>query len=107
MGTVIAERTEALRTEAPAPTQEPGLGANAAKSLRRHWQLYLLIIPPLLYFILFKYIPMLNAVGHAFFKRTVQLVTYAPYFISVVVLVSILNLVLAPRIGIVNQILGI
>jgi len=171
MATVIAERTEALRTEAPAPTQEPGLGANAAKSLRRHWQLYLLIIPPLLYFILFKYIPMVNAViafkdynvvqgiwgsqwvgtkyfeqffqnpafwtllrntlvlslyslaisypipillalmlnevGHAFFKRTVQLVTYAPYFISVVVLVSILNLVLAPRVGIVNQILGI
>src|SRR3954447_4551883 len=153
MGTAIAERTEVLRTEAPPQVPEPGLWTNAAKSLRRHWQLYLLIIPPLLYFILFKYIPMVNAViafkdynvvqgvwgsrwvgtkyfeqffqnpvfwtllrntlflsvysllasypipiilalllnevRGAVFKKSVQLVTYAPYFISIVVLVSI------------------
>ncbi len=34
----------------------------AAKSFRRHWQLYLVVIPPLLYFLVFKYIPMVNAV---------------------------------------------
>lgn len=34
----------------------------ASKSLKRHWQLYLLIIPPVLYFIIFKYIPISNAI---------------------------------------------
>lgn len=34
----------------------------AYRSFRRHWQLYLLIIPPVLYFIIFKYLPMANAV---------------------------------------------
>jgi putative aldouronate transport system permease protein len=171
MATATAERTEALRAETPPETRRPGLGATAAKSFRKHWQLYLLTIPPILYFIVFKYVPMVNAViafkdynvvkgiwgspwvgtkyfdeffqnpafgtllrntlvlslyslaisypipillalllnevGSAFFKRAVQLVTYAPYFISVVVLVAILNLVLAPRVGIANQILGL
>ncbi|MEO7912717.1 MAG: ABC transporter permease subunit [Roseiflexaceae bacterium] len=142
----------------------------ASKSFRRHWQLYLLIIPAVLYFLLFKYIPMLNAViafkdynvvkgiwgspwvgfkhfrlffenpvfwvlvrntfylslyalvvgfpipillalglneiRNGFFKRTVQLVTYAPYFISTVVLVSMIILLLSPRLGIANLILG-
>jgi putative aldouronate transport system permease protein len=142
----------------------------AQKSFRRHWQLYLLIIPAVLYFLLFKYIPMLNAViafkdynvvkgiwgspwvgfkhfqlffgnpvfwvlvkntfylslyalvvgfpipillalglneiRNGAFKRTVQLVTYAPYFISTVVLVSMIILLLAPRLGIANLILG-
>jgi len=48
---------------------------------------------------------LLNEVGSRWFKRAVQLITYAPYFISIVVLVSILNLLLAPRTGIVVQIL--
>jgi putative aldouronate transport system permease protein len=142
----------------------------AQKSLRRHWQLYLLIIPAVLYFLLFKYIPMLNAViafkdynvvkgiwgspwvgfkhfqlffnnpvfwtlvkntfylslyalvvgfpipillalglneiRNGPFKRTVQLVTYAPYFISTVVLVSMIILLLAPRLGIANALLA-
>jgi putative aldouronate transport system permease protein len=142
----------------------------AAKSLRRHWQLYLVIIPPLLYFVVFKYVPMVNAaiafkdysvvqgiwgspwvgfkhfqlffenpvfwrlvkntlylslyalavgfpipillalclneVGNAFFKRIVQLVTYAPYFISTVVMVSMIMLLLAPRLGIANRLLA-
>jgi len=141
----------------------------AAKSLRRHWQLYLLIVPGLGYFILFKYIPMTNAViafkdynvvegiwgspwvgfkhfqdffanpafwqlvGNTFilslynlavgfplaivlalalnevrsavFKRSVQTVTYAPYFISTVIVVSMLYLLLGSRLGIVNQLL--
>jgi putative aldouronate transport system permease protein len=141
--------------------------AIAMKSIRRHWQLYLLVIPPVLYFLIFKYIPMTNAViafkdynvvlgiwgspwagfkhfelffenpvfwslvrntfvlsvstiavsfpipillalalneiGHQGFKRLVQLVTYAPYFISTVVMVSMILLLFAPRLGIFNQ----
>ena len=34
----------------------------AKRSFRRHWQLYLILLPGLLYFIIFKYIPMVNAV---------------------------------------------
>lgn len=139
----------------------------ARRSVRRHWQLYLIVVPPILYFLIFKYVPMLNAViafkdysvvkgiwsspwagfkhfelffgnpvfwtlikntlfisiyhlavgfpipiilalalneiRSGFFKRAVQLVTYAPYFISTVVMVSMIMLLLAPRLGIVNQ----
>lgn len=144
---------------------------NLLKAFRRHWQFYLLIIPPVLYFIIFKYIPMVNsviafkdynvvagiwgsewaglkyfklffdnpnfwplvkntlilslytlAVGfpipillalmlneirQGVFKRSVQMVTYAPYFISTVVIVSMLTLILSPRLGIVNDLLGV
>src|SRR5690625_204801 len=144
---------------------------NLLKAFRRHWQFYLLIIPPVLYFIIFKYIPMVNSViafknynvvegiwgsdwagfkyftmffenpnfwplvrntlvlslytlvvgfpipillalllneiRQGVFKRSVQMVTYAPYFISTVVIVSMLTLILSPRLGIVNDLLGI
>lgn len=146
------------------------IGRAAKRSFRRHWQLYLLVIPPVLYFIIFKYLPMANAVlafknynvlkgiwgspwvgtqyfemffrnpafvtlikntlyisfyqlivgfpipillalalnevKSARFKKTVQMVTYAPYFISTVVMVSIIMLFLSPRLGIVNTING-
>ncbi|WP_156225081.1 ABC transporter permease [Pseudactinotalea suaedae] len=139
-------------------------------SIRRRWQLYLLVIPPLLYFALFKYLPMgnaviafkdyniiagiwasdwvglehfvrffgnpmfqtvvsntfllslyaliasfpipiilalaLNEVRGRFFKRTVQMVTYAPYFISTVIVVSMAILILSPRIGLASDLLG-
>lgn len=142
----------------------------ARKSLRLHWQLYLLIIPPLAYFVIFKYIPMSNAViafknynpvmgiwgspwvgmaninsvlanpvfatlvtntfilsayvvvasfpipiilalalnelRQGIFKRSVQLITFAPYFISTVVVVSMTILMLSPRLGLVNRGLG-
>nr|WP_240702993.1 ABC transporter permease subunit [Cohnella luojiensis] len=135
-------------------------------SFRKHWQLYLLVIPPVLFFLIFKYYPMVNAVlafkdynvikgiwgspwvgfkhfrmffenpvfwtlvkntlvisfyqllagfpipillalmlnevRSAKFKRLVQLVSFAPYFISTVVMVSIIMLFLAPRLGFVN-----
>jgi putative aldouronate transport system permease protein len=138
----------------------------AAKSFRRHWQLYLIMAPALLYFLVFRYIPMANAViafkdynilkgiwgsewvglkyfemffknpvfwtllkntlglslyalvvgfpipiilaiclneiRDGFFKRLVQMVTYAPYFISLVVMVSMVILILSPRLGVVN-----
>jgi putative aldouronate transport system permease protein len=48
----------------------------------------------------------LNEIRNGWFKRTVQMVTYAPYFISTVVVVSITILVLSPRLGIVNDGLG-
>jgi putative aldouronate transport system permease protein len=141
------------------------------RSLRRHWTLYLLMVVPLIWFAVFKYIPMSNAVlafksynvikgiwgspwigwqnfdlffhnpvfwtlvkntfvlsvytvaasfplaivlalalneiRNGFFKRTVQMVTYAPYFISTVVVVSMTILVLSPRLGLVNDAIGL
>ncbi|WP_116189121.1 ABC transporter permease [Paenibacillus taihuensis] len=146
------------------------LSSAAARSFAKHWQLYLVVIPPLLYFIIFKYYPMLNAVlafkdynvikgiwgspwvgmknfklffdnpifwnlikntiylsGYLLlagfpipialalmlnevrsnrFKRFVQLVTFAPYFISTVVMVSIIMLFLAPRLGFINVLMN-
>lgn len=145
---------------------EKGLkGAKGLKrSFKRHWQLYLLLLIPLAYFVIFKYVPMLNTViafkdynvvdgvwgsewagfKHferffsnpvfwpvlrntfilsayvvlasfpvpiilalalnevrlRFFKSTVQMVAYAPYFISTVVVVSMTILFLSPRMGI-------
>ncbi|HZX05905.1 ABC transporter permease [Kribbella sp.] len=149
--------------------ERPGI-QGLRRSLRRHWTLYLLMVVPLIWFVVFKYIPMsnavlafksynvikgiwgspwigwqnfelffqnpvfwtlvkntfvlsvytvaasfpiaivlalaLNEVRNGVFKRTVQLVTYAPYFISTVVVVSMTILVLSPRLGIVNEGLG-
>lgn len=143
-----------------------GYGRQFAVSLRTHWQLYLLVVPPLLFFVIFKYVPMVNAVlafkdynvikgiwgspwvgmkyfnmffenpifwtlvkntlllsfyqllagfpipillalmlneiRNGRFKRFIQLVTFAPYFISTVVMVSMIMLFLAPRLGFVN-----
>jgi multiple sugar transport system permease protein/putative aldouronate transport system permease protein len=130
---------------------------------KRHWQLYLLLLLPLVWLIIFQYVPMygaqiafkkyivtkgitgspwigldnferflnsakfelvmmntivlsfyqligsfpfpiilalcLNQVRQKAFKKTVQLVTYAPHFISMVVLVGIMIQVFHPRIG--------
>lgn len=141
----------------------------AKKSFRRHWQLYLVMAPALLYFFVFKYIPIANAViafkeynvvqgiwgspwvgfkyfdlffgnpvfwtlirntlgislyslvvgfpipiilaiclneiRDGFFRRFTQLVTYAPYFISTVIVVSMLMLLLSPQLGAVNHLL--
>ncbi len=49
----------------------------------------------------------LNHIGRTWFKKTVQMVGYAPEFISMVVMVGIIFVVLDPRIGMVNQILGL
>ncbi|MFC4535140.1 ABC transporter permease [Sphaerisporangium dianthi] len=143
----------------------------ARRSWRQYWQLYLLVIVPVAYFVIFKYVPISNAViafkdynviagpwgsewiGFAnferffgnpvfgtllkntfvlafylvlasfpipiilaialneirdgLFKRSVQMITYAPYFISTVVVVSMTILILSPRLGIVNDGLGL
>jgi putative aldouronate transport system permease protein len=142
----------------------------ARKSFKRHWQLYLIVIPPVMFFLIFKYVPIINAVlafkdynvikgiwGSPWvgfknfklffdnpvsmnlikntllislyqlaagfpipillalglnearstrFKRMVQMVTYAPYFISTVVMVSIIMLFLSPRLGMVNTLMN-
>lgn len=49
---------------------------------------------------------MLNEVRQAAFKKTVQLVTYLPHFISTVVMVGMITIFLSPRIGMVNNIIA-
>lgn len=50
---------------------------------------------------------MINQVGSSKFKKVVQTVTYAPHFISFVVLAGMLYLFLSPRNGLVNNILDL
>lgn len=140
------------------------------KSLRKNWDLYLLITPVLAYFIIFHYFPMyglqiafknfaavkgiwgspwigfdhfrrffdsyyfwrlikntvgislyelavgfpaplilalmINEVRHKTFRRFVQTVTYAPHFLSTVVLVGMVLMFLSPQKGIVNHIIA-
>jgi putative aldouronate transport system permease protein len=49
----------------------------------------------------------LNEVKHAAFKRVVQMVTYAPYFISTVVLVGMMEIILSPTNGLLNQLTAV
>lgn len=49
----------------------------------------------------------LNAVRQKFFSRVVQLITYAPNFISVVVVVGMMVMLLDPQTGVVNHFLGL
>ncbi|MGG1638987.1 ABC transporter permease [Paenibacillus sp. NRS-1760] len=135
---------------------------------KRHYELYLLLLPTLLYFAVFEYGPiyglqiafknfapfkgisgspwvgfdnflrffdsykfwdvlvntltisvyelllfpipvilalLINQLTSKRFKKLVQTVTYAPHFISTVVIVGMLNLFLSPRNGIINQLL--
>lgn len=136
--------------------------------LNQYWQVYLLLIPVIAYYIVFHYMPMLgiqmafrnysarlgfwkskwvglahferffksyyalpvikntvtislysllvgmpvpillallmNEVKSKAFKKTVQTVTYAPYFISTVVMCSMIFLFLAPTTGVINRI---
>lgn len=49
----------------------------------------------------------LNQVANLRFKKATQTITYAPYFISTVVLVGILNIFLSTDGGLVNQLIGL
>ncbi|MCV4232652.1 ABC transporter permease subunit [Virgibacillus sp. LDC1] len=155
--------------DAQAPTNlPPNKPMNRTrKKLMKHWQFYLLVFFPLVYIILFKYVPMfgvliafkeynvvqgifgspwvgfdyfrqlfdapffwqyvrntleislygllvgfpapillalaLNEIRNGRFKKTVQMVTYAPYFISTVVIVSILIVNLSPNTGLMSN----
>lgn len=48
---------------------------------------------------------LLNQVKNMKFKKTVQTVTYAPHFISVVIMVSMLIIMLSPTSGVVNSVI--
>lgn len=138
------------------------------RKMGRHWQFYVIVALPMLYFIIFKYVPMygvllafkryrvsqgiwnspwvgfyqfekfftnpsslkimfntfslsmyalvssiplavilaiaLNETGSKIWRKTVQMVTYAPYFISTVVMVAILMQFLDPALGLFNAI---
>lgn len=50
---------------------------------------------------------MLNSFRHKRYRKVIQTVTYAPHFISTVVMCGMLLLFLSPRVGIVNNFLGI
>lgn len=135
--------------------------------MKRSWELYCLVLLPVLYLLIFKYIPMvgvqiafkdyniikgiwdspwvglkyfemffespnfwllikntigisfysllagfpvpillalaLNEIRNGMFKRSVQMVTYAPHFISTVVMVSMIILMLTPHVGVVER----
>ncbi|WP_246320043.1 ABC transporter permease [Paenibacillus qinlingensis] len=139
------------------------------KNASNHWQLYLLMLLPIIYLIIFKYVPMygaliafknylptkgvwgsewvglkhfdrffhsyefvrimkntvllsiyslfagfpfpiilalsLNYVNSRFFKKSVQMITYAPHFISVVVMVGIILQMMDPRVGLIQKIM--
>jgi len=49
---------------------------------------------------------LLNEIGHKRYKKLVQNVTYIPHFLSAVVIVSILQLMLNPNMGVVNMALN-
>ena len=144
------------------------LSKNAKRQLLAHWQFYVIIALPMLYFIIFKYVPMygillafkkyriskgiwgspwvglaqfvkffsnpsalqimwntfilsmyalfasipiavimalaLNETQSKLWRKSVQMVTYAPYFISTVVMVSILMQFMDPALGLFNVI---
>ena len=50
---------------------------------------------------------LLNQMRFQTYKRFVQTVSYAPFFISTVVMVSMLNLFLAPRTGFINHLINL
>lgn len=50
---------------------------------------------------------LMNAVRSTLFRRGVQLITYAPHFISTVVVVGMMVMLFSPNGGIVNQVIGV
>ena len=157
-----------MATARPAIKQK-SLARGIRKELNHNWDLYLLILPVVLYFIIFCYYPMygaqiafrdyratrgilgsewvglehfrrfftgayvgrlfkntflislyslvfgfpmpiilaimLNEIRCVWFKKTVQLITYAPFFLSTVVMVGLLTNYLSLNGGLVNQII--
>lgn len=143
--------------------------SSVQRSLRKYWDLYLLLIPVVAYFVLFKFLPMyglqiafrdykprrgfwgsdwvgfkhfirffstytcwqiisntlvlslltllftfplpillaliLNEMRDGFYKKTVQTITYAPHFLSTVVVVGMITAFCSPSTGIVNTLI--
>lgn len=159
------------QTRVAAASAKHTLLQRASKEFKRHWQLYLIMLPPLLIILIFHYGPMVglqiafkefNVVGGIWgspwvglkhfkefitsyqfprlikntlgislysliagfpvpillavminecsstkFKKTVQLITYAPHFISTVVMVSVVLMLMAPRAGMINNVIAL
>jgi putative aldouronate transport system permease protein len=151
-----------------AQTKRKGALVSLGKRMRRNWQLYLLISPVLVFFLVFEYVPMygvqiafknfiatkgiwgspwvgfrhferffesyyfwrlmkntlgigiyqlvvgfpipillalmLNEVRSKKFSRFVQTVTYAPHFLSTVVMVGLIMIFLSPETGLLNRV---
>lgn len=160
-------RTLTSRSIINRKTGEKEIRISLQKKLLKNWQLSLMILLPLIYLILFKYVPLLgvqiafkdysfkdgiwgsewvglehfirffesyqfirvlkntlylsvyqlaasfpmpillalslNSIGNEKYKKVVQTVTYAPHFISTVVIVGLLFQLLDSRIGLVNS----
>ena len=167
MANPAAAPASTLALERPRQGARARRGAQSWVAIRRNWQLYAMLVLPVLYILVFKYWPMygvqiafrkfnaldgisgspwagwtnferfvhaynfaqiiqntlilsayslaasfpfpiilalaLNYTGRAWFRRTVQMVGYAPFFISTVVLVGMILVLLDPRFGLVNQ----
>jgi multiple sugar transport system permease protein/putative aldouronate transport system permease protein len=170
---ILAERGGETKLKAINPhlesvphVKKPVRKKSAWLQMRKSWQMYVMIFLPVLYIIVFKYIPMvdaqiafrdytftkgiwgsdwvgfknferffgsnefgrvlkntlglsiyqlivgfpfpiilaisLNYVNHQGYKKWVQMITYAPHFISIVIIVGIIMQLLDPRTGIVN-----
>ncbi|GGD82894.1 ABC transporter permease [Paenibacillus nasutitermitis] len=165
---------EALLKHAPpaAASAQAVIGRRSVlgRSLKKNWDLYMLLLPVVAYYFIFHYIPMygvqiafkefiaskgitgspwvgfahfqrffdsyyfwrlirntlgigiyelivgfpvpiilallINEVKAKWFKKTIQTVTYAPHFLSTVVLVGMLMIFLSPKHGIVNLFMG-
>lgn len=167
---IASEPTIVGRIETPTKPQRPRFGAGTLKQMRRSWQLYAMLLLPMIWLIIFCYVPMwgaqiafrnynvvdgitgsewvglanierfvnsysfwpilkntlvlnvyslaagfplpiilaigLNYIMRGWFKRSVQMVTYAPHFISTVVMAGLILQLLSPT-GFVNQLLGV
>ena len=139
------------------------------RSLKKYWQLYLLLIPVIAYYVIFKYVPMVgaqiafrnfkfskgiwgspwvglkhferffsnysstdiilntfvlsglslvfcfpfpiiialifNEIRTAAFKKSIQTITYAPHFISTIVVVGMMMALCSPSTGVINKLL--
>ena len=152
-----------------AGRQTESLPARLLKDMRKNWILYVMILPVVVYYIIFAYAPiygiqlafkdyivkkgiwgspwigmenftrffssynfglllkntigisvysilvgfpipivfalMLNYLKNKYLKKTVQMVSYAPYFISTVVMCGMIILFLSPSVGVINHVL--
>jgi putative aldouronate transport system permease protein len=166
---LLKRQSGAAALPASRARARPVAGTRALKGVKHSWQLYVLLALPMLYLLVFKYIPMygvqiafrdynviqgfsgspwvglkyfqrfvtsynfwpilrntvvlnvyqlaagfplpillalaLNHLRRERFKKAVQLVSYAPHFISTVVLVGIVLQLLDPQFGLVNTLL--
>ena len=90
------------------------------KNVLKAWQLYILLLPALIWAVVFAYYPMygliiafpipiifallLNQIQRDKVKKTIQTISYAPYFMSNVVIVSIITVFFSAN-GVVNNLI--